>query len=82
MDKERFNKLSVVMELLKDTNYLDVDISDYIEIKKKVLEVYSEEMRHLPHSRSIENAVRSNAMRGNSVGLDYAEAFFLVRELK
>jgi len=56
-----------------------IDITDYIDIKKQVLEVYSEEMRQPPHSRSIDNALRLNALRGNSVGMDYAEAFELIR---
>ena len=56
-----------------------IDITDYIDIKKQVLEVYSEEMRQPPHSRSIDNTLRLNALRGNSVGVDYAEAFELIR---
>jgi len=56
-----------------------IDITDYIDIKKQVIEVYSEEMRQPPHSRSIDNALRLNALRGNSVGVDYAEAFELIR---
>ena len=56
-----------------------IDITDYIDIKKQVLEVYSEEIRQPPHSRSIDNALRLNALRGNSVGVDYAEAFELIR---
>ena len=56
-----------------------IDITDYIDIKKQVLEVYSEEMRQPPHSRSIDNALRLNALRGNSVGMEYAEAFELIR---
>ena len=56
-----------------------IDITDYIDIKKQVLEVYSEEMHQPPHSRSIDNALRLNALRGNSVGVDYAEAFELIR---
>lgn len=59
-----------------------VDISDYIEIKKKVLDVYSEEMRHLPHSRSIENVLRLCELRGNAIGERFAEAFMSVREIK
>jgi N-acetylglucosamine malate deacetylase 1 len=59
-----------------------VDITDYIDIKKQVLEVYSEEMRQPPHSRSIDNALRLNALRGNSVGVDYAEAFELIRMIR
>ena len=39
----------------------------------------TEEMRESPHSRSIDNALRLNALRGNSVGVDYAEAFELIR---
>jgi len=56
-----------------------IDITDYIDIKKQVLEVYSEEMRQPPHSRSIDNTLRLNALRGSSVGVDYAEAFELIR---
>jgi N-acetylglucosamine malate deacetylase 1 len=59
-----------------------IDITDYIGIKKQVLEVYSEEMRQPPHSRSIDNAIRLNALRGNSVGVDYAEAFELIRMIR
>ena len=56
-----------------------VDITDYIDIKKQVLEIYSEEMHQPPHSRSVDNVLRLNALRGNSVGVDYAEAFMLIR---
>jgi len=56
-----------------------IDITDYIDIKKQVLEIYSGEIRQPPHSRSIDNALRLNALRGNSVGMDYAEAFELIR---
>jgi LmbE family N-acetylglucosaminyl deacetylase len=56
-----------------------IDITDYIDIKKQALEVYSKEMRQPPHSRSIDNTIRLNALRGNSVGVDYAEAFMLIR---
>ncbi len=56
-----------------------IDISSQIEIKRKALEAYEEEMRQPPHSRSIDNIIRLNALRGNSVGMDYAEAFVLIR---
>jgi len=59
-----------------------IDITDYIDIKKQVLEVYSEEMRQPPHSRSVDNALRLNILRGNTVGVDYAEAFELIRMSK
>ena len=56
-----------------------IDITDYIDIKKQVLEVYSEEIRQPPHSRSIDNVLRLTALRGNSVGVEHTEAFELVR---
>jgi LmbE family N-acetylglucosaminyl deacetylase len=56
-----------------------IDITNYVDIKKQVLEVYSEEMHQPPHSRSIDNAIRLNALRGRTVGVDYAEAFMLIR---
>jgi len=59
-----------------------VDISDVITIKKKVLQVYKKEMRKPPHSRNIENALRVNAMRGNTIGCDFAEAYVCLRLLK
>ena len=59
-----------------------IDITKFISIKEKVLKIYSGEMRQPPHSRSIDNTLRLNALRGNSVGVDYAEAFVLVRSVR
>jgi N-acetylglucosamine malate deacetylase 1 len=58
-----------------------VDISEYIGVKRQALEVYREEMRKPPHSRSIDNVVRLNSLRGSSVGVDYAEALILLRRV-
>lgn len=58
-----------------------VDISAFIETKRKVLAAYHAEMRPTPYSRSVENVLRLNALRGNSVGVAYAEAFMLVRQI-
>ena len=58
-----------------------VDITEYIDIKKQTLEAYNKEIRQPPHSRSIDNALRLNALRGNSVGCNYAEAFVLLRKI-
>jgi len=59
-----------------------VDISNHIEAKRKVLEIYSDEMREPPHSRSIENAINLSIFRGNTVGSAYAEAFICLRFIK
>jgi len=58
-----------------------IDITPFIENKRKALNAYSSEMYPEPHSRSIENVLRLNAVRGNSVGLDYAEAFMVLRKI-
>jgi LmbE family N-acetylglucosaminyl deacetylase len=59
-----------------------VDITNFMQIKKKVLEAYKLEMREVPHSRSIENVFQLNKLRGNSVGVYCAESFISIRELR
>jgi LmbE family N-acetylglucosaminyl deacetylase len=59
-----------------------IDITNYIEIKREVLEAYAEEIRQPPHARSILNALRLNALRGNSIGFNYAEAFVAIRIIR
>ena len=59
-----------------------IDISTYIDVKREVLEIYGEEMREPPHSRSIDNAIRLNSVRGNLVGYYFAEAYVCLRLLK
>ena len=59
-----------------------IDISSWIEKKRKVLCMYVDEMHKPPHSRNIDNIIRLNRLRGNSVGVDYAEAFSLIRKIK
>lgn len=59
-----------------------VDIGGQLERKLKSLEVYGDEMRPPPHSRSIENCRRLAELRGNTVGLNAAEAFLAIREIR
>ena len=56
-----------------------IEITDFINIKKQALEAYIDEMRQPPNSRNINNVIRLNALRGNAVGVRYAEAFQLIR---
>lgn len=50
--------------------------------KIQALEIYAEEMRSWPHSRSID-AVRANlAVRGAEVGAEHAEAFMTLRSTR
>ncbi len=59
-----------------------VDITEYIESKKKALDAYADEMQISPHSRSIDNVINLARFRGNTVGVKYAEALVSLREVK
>ena len=58
-----------------------VDITDTIERKCKALEIYESELRVYPHPRSARALKVEAQYRGIHVGMEYAEAFSLVREL-
>jgi LmbE family N-acetylglucosaminyl deacetylase len=58
------------------------DISDTLDLKIKALEAYESEMRDWPHSRSIKAVEHLARWRGASVGVEAAEAFMLVREIR
>ena len=59
-----------------------VDISDYWDVKKMALHVYVEEMRQVPHSRSVEGLEHLARHRGCCVGVRVAECFMVVRCLR
>ena len=56
-----------------------VDISKQLPIKIKALEAYAEEMRSVPHSRSIKHIEVLARHRGYSIGVEAAEAFEVYR---
>lgn len=59
-----------------------IDISNYIHLKEQALNCYAKELRSSPHTRCIENCINNNKVRGHSVGVLYAEAFYAIRILK
>ena len=60
--------------------FIKISKNDLIK-KIKALKCYKSEMRKWPHTRSIQ-AIRSlSKTRGSSVGLEYAEAFSLFRQI-
>jgi LmbE family N-acetylglucosaminyl deacetylase len=59
-----------------------IDITKHVVDKNNLLDIYAKEMRPYPHSRSKEAITALTAVRGSSVGVNYAEAFMLIRELK
>ncbi len=58
------------------------DISDALELKIKALKAYESEMRKWPHARSIKAVEHLARWRGASVGVEAAEAFMLIREIR
>ena len=59
-----------------------VNIEDTLEAKLRGMEIYGSETRSFPHPRS-EEGLRVQARRwGAAVGLEYAEAFELVRSIR
>lgn len=61
-------------------NYF-VDITDTIEDKLKSLHHYDVEMRPFPHPRSYEGVEYLARVRGMTVGVEYAEAFEMIRRV-
>lgn len=59
-----------------------VNISKIFKEKKKLIKVYSKEMRKAPHARSFDGLRNLSRFRGNQVGVNYAEAFEIIRLLK
>lgn len=55
-----------------------VDISEFIDLKKRALSLYSTETYAYPDARSIESMEIRAKFRGTQVGVHYAEAFQLV----
>lgn len=58
-----------------------LDISKFLDAKKKAFEIYKYEMRKFPHPRSWKSISAHHLNRGSEVGLDFAEAFEIIREL-
>ena len=59
-------------------NYF-VDISDYHSLKLEIMGVYKSELGEHPFPRSLRNMEALATFRGASVGVDYAEAFQLIK---
>ncbi len=57
------------------------DISEYIEEKISVLSFYDQEIREAPHARSLTSIEALARFRGSEVGLNYAEAFEVIRSI-
>lgn len=59
---------------------LFVDIGDTIEAKLHAMEAYTSELRDSPHPRNIDRLMERGLFWGQRIGVDYAEAFEVIRE--
>ena len=57
------------------------DISETIELKKRAMLCFKEQVHDFPHPRSIKAIEALAQLRGSTVGVRYAEAFSLVRSI-
>lgn len=56
------------------------DITDFIDKKLEIMNIYESEVQEPPLPRSIDNIKSLARYRGASCGVNYAESFMLVRE--
>jgi LmbE family N-acetylglucosaminyl deacetylase len=57
------------------------DISDYLEIKRKALNMFNTQIADFPDARSLEAVESLARFRGASMHMNAAEAFSLIREI-
>jgi len=57
-----------------------VDITETVEHKMHAMEAYGSELRDLPHPRNIDSLYHRALFWGQRAGVDYAEAFEVIRE--
>lgn len=58
-----------------------VDITNEIEVKKEAMNAYKSELKEFPHPRSLKAIEVLAQKRGSEAGMEYAEAFMIVRHL-
>lgn len=58
-----------------------VDITQEISAKKEAMEAYGSELREFPHPRSLRAIDVLAQKRGSEAGMEYAEAFMVIRHL-
>ena len=58
-----------------------IDISDHIEAKCEGIRRYATQFRPSPHIRSLESVTALASIRGKEVGVEYAEAFGVLRTI-
>ena len=70
---------------IKDESFMPntfVDISDFMDKKIEIMNLYDGELGNHPFPRSIKNIKALATYRGATAGCDYAESFMLIKEIK
>ena len=55
------------------------DISRYLSVKLEAVKQYKTQLRPSPHIRSLESVSALASIRGKEIGVEYAEAFNILR---
>jgi N-acetylglucosamine malate deacetylase 1 len=58
-----------------------VDVSDFLEEKLRIMALYESELQPAPLPRALDSLHALARYRGATIGVEYAEAFMLVREV-
>ena len=87
-------KTILAYETLSETNFglhpedpgfkpnVFVSVSEFIEKKKSIMEIYSSELKEHPFPRSVKAIESLAILRGSQSGADGAEAFLLIKEIR
>lgn len=84
-------KRFLLMETVSETDFtvgrafapnLFVDITQQLEDKLRILQIYEDEMKAPPFPRSLDNVRAFATSRGAVAGVRYAEAFMILREIE
>jgi len=83
-------KKVLMMEIISETDHqfvrpfqpnIFIDISEYIDKKLSIMQIYKTEVGNHPFPRSIENIKSLALYRGSQCGCKYAESFMLLKEV-
>lgn len=58
------------------------DVTGYIEKKQEAFKFFTTQLKTFPHPRSLKGMESLANFRGSTIGVNFAEAFMLIREIK
>lgn len=85
-----FIKKVLTMEILSETNFevdltfkpnFFIDITDFFDTKKRILDTYASEFKSHPFPRSFQAVEALAILRGSQANCEFAEAFTIIKEV-